>query len=297
MLKRRSFIKSGLTLAASSPLWLHAEDKKARNIKKALKYGMIKDGAAPEDKFRIAKEAGFDGVEPDSPFTTDQLKSFQTAVHNTGTLIPGTVFGGGHGSKLVDPDVSVRKTAVENFKLALAQTRDLGGTTVLMYPGIVNEQISYNSAYNRLIECNEQLLETAQTTGVKIALENVWNNLFTSPRDAASFVQHFNHDYLGWYLDIGNLVRYGWPEHWIEALGPKIFKLDIKEYSRKKQSEEGIWKGFNVELMEGDINWPSVMKALDEVPYRGGWMSAEVGGGNLERLTFISEKLNQIRKA
>ena len=142
MLKRRSFIKSGLTLAASSPLWLNAEDKKERNIKKALKYGMIKDGTAPEDKFRIAKEAGFDGVEPNSPFTADQLKNFQAATHNTGTLIPGTVFGGNHGTKLVDPDISVRKTAIENFKLALAQTRDLGGTTVLMYPGIVNEQIS-----------------------------------------------------------------------------------------------------------------------------------------------------------
>ena len=46
-------------------------------------------------------------------------------------------------------------------------------------------------------------------------------------------------------------MRYGWPEHWIEVLDKRIMKLDIKEYSRKKHFDEGAWKGFDVELLEG----------------------------------------------
>ena len=70
-------------------------------------------------------------------------------------------------------------------------------------------------------------------------------------------------------------------------------KLDIKEYSRKKQQEEGIWKGFEVELMEGDCNWPEVNKALAKIGYEG-WASAEVPGGGRERLQTISQKMDAI---
>ena len=99
---------------------------------------------------------------------------------------------------------------------------------------------------------------------------------------------------IGWYFDVGNIVRYGWPEHWIRILGDRILKLDIKEYSRKKQQDEGIWKGFDVKLNEGDCNWPEVMKALNEINYKGGWGSAEVPGGDRARLKDISERMDQI---
>ena len=70
-------------------------------------------------------------------------------------------------------------------------------------------------------------------------------------------------------------------------------KLDVKEYSRKKQQDEGIWKGFEVELMEGDCNWPEVNKALTSIGYSG-WASAEVPGGDRKRLRQISEKMDAI---
>ena len=89
------------------------------------------------------------------------------------------------------------------------------------------------------------------------------------------------------------MVRYGWPEHWITALGDRILKLDVKEYSRKKEQEEGTWKGFDVELMEGDCHWPAVNQALTSIGYSG-WASAEVPGGNRQRLRQISEKMDAI---
>jgi hexulose-6-phosphate isomerase len=99
---------------------------------------------------------------------------------------------------------------------------------------------------------------------------------------------------VGWYFDIGNIVRYGWPEQWIKILNKRILKIDIKEYSRKKQREEGIWAGFEVELGQGDCNWPLVMDALEKYDYKGGWGSAEVAGGDRKRLLEISEGMDLI---
>ena len=79
----------------------------------------------------------------------------------------------------------------------------------------------------------------------------------------------------------------------MRILGKRIVKLHIKEYSRTKCDHEGRWAGFNVELLEGDNDWPSIMKALDEVGYNT-WACAEVGGGGLDRLKDISQKMETI---
>ena len=97
-------------------------------------------------------------------------------------------------------------------------------------------------------------------------------------------------------MDIGNVVRYGWPSHWIKTLGHRILKVDIKDYSRQKQRDEGIWEGFKVGLGDGDADWPAVNKALQEVGYSG-WGSAEVAGGNRERLKEISDRMDRLYSA
>lgn len=171
-----------------------------------------------------------------------------------------------------------------------------GGTTVLLVPGVVNEGTSYKDAYERSQAEIRKLIPIAEKTGIKIALENVWNNFLISPVEAARYVDEINHPLVGWYFDVGNILRYGWPEHWIEALGKRIMKIDIKEFSRKKQQDEGLWKGFNVELLEGDCNWPVVNQALAKIGYSG-WASAEVPGGDRKRLEVISQKMDGIFKA
>ncbi|MFW5726810.1 MAG: sugar phosphate isomerase/epimerase family protein, partial [bacterium] len=163
----------------------------------------------------------------------------------------------------------------------------------LLVPGVVNAQTSYQDAYRRSQEEIKRVLPVAEETNVMIAFENVWNNFLLSPLEAARYVDDFRSDKVGWYFDVGNVVRYGWPEHWIQTLGDRIVKLDVKEYSRAKQQNEGIWKGFDVELMDGDCNWPEVNKALEKIGYEG-WASAEVKGGGRQRLADISKKMDAI---
>ena len=110
---------------------------------------------------------------------------------------------------------------------------------------------------------------------------------------AMRFVDEIGSPWVGWHLDLGNLITYGWPEHWVHILGPRVFNLHIKEYSRKKRDKEGPYKGFQVELGEGDNDWPATMKALDAIGYTG-FGILEVPGGDATRLKFLADRTDQI---
>ncbi len=262
-------------------------------IKKSLKYGMVKEKLSVLDKFRLLKDLGFDGVELDSPNNLNK-KEILEARDKTGLLIPGVINSKHWKYPLSSPDPKVREMCVESMKTALEDCRDYGGNTVLLVAGKVDETMSYDDAYNRTREEIKKLLPYAEKTGVKIAIENVWNNFLISPVEAAHYIDSFDHPMIGWYFDVGNIIRYGWPEQWIKILNKRILKLDIKEYSRKKQWDKGVGKGFDVELFEGDCNWPVVMDALEAIDYQGEWGSAEVPGGDRKRLEKISLLMDKI---
>ena len=282
---RKTFLQytaGAAATAALGPLATMASPTDDRPlIKKSLKYGMIKEELSIMDKFKLIKDLGFDGIELDSPNDLNE-KEILAARDKTGLKIPGTVNSYHWKKPLSDPDPAVRAECLESMKTALRKTKLYGGSTVLLVPGVVSEAVPYHEAYERSQAEIRKLLPVAEETGVKIALENVWNNFLLSPVEAARYVDEFDHPMIGWYFDVGNIIRYGWAEHWIRALGPRILKVDIKEYSRKKQQDEGIWKGFQVELTEGDCNWAEVNKAFKEVGYQG-WGSAEVPGGDRDR--------------
>ena len=160
-------------------------------------------------------------------------------------------------------------------------------------PAVVNANISYEDAWNRSTEEIRKVLPVAAELQVRIAVENVWNQFIMSPLEARRYVDDFQSPWVGWHLDIGNVITYGWPEQWIRIPGKRIQKLHIKEYSRKKRDAEGLWKGFDVELLEGDNNWPAVMAALDDIGYDG-WGIAEVAGGDEKRLAEVSKRMDKI---
>lgn len=294
LLPRRQFIPSALSFALASSWLGQAQAATRRPIKIAVKYGMITGGKTVLEKFEIAKEAGFEGIEPGSPLTEKELEEMKAAIQKSGIVVPGTVCAKG-GRQMGSSDEKLRQEGVELMKTSLRQTQSLGGSTVLMYPGTVDEKQRYAEVYENLLKSTREVLPVAEETGVKIALENVWNNLFLSPLDAVKFVDTIGSPYCGWFFDIGNVARYGWPEHWVRALGSKrIFKLDIKDYSTKKHLAEGPGAGFQCEIGEGDINFAAVMKALDEEGYNGGWISAEVKGGDVARLKDIVQRIQKV---
>lgn len=295
---RRAFIKTSsaaaLSLAVAPSLMSQPTNMATAQplIKKSLKFGMIKEDLSILDKFKLVKDLGFHGVELDSPNDLND-KEILKAKRKTGLEIPGVVNSRHWKAPLSHPDAAVRAECVESMKVALKSCKKYGGTTVLLVPGVVDEKVSYDEAYSRSQEEIRKLLPMAEKTGIKIAIENVWNNFLISPMEAARYIDEFDSEMIGWYFDVGNIIRYGWADQWVRILGKRIMKIDVKEYSRKKQKEEGIWAGFDVKLGQGDSDWASVNKALKEVGYQG-WGSAEVPGGDRKRLQEISENMDKV---
>ncbi|MEE2775365.1 MAG: sugar phosphate isomerase/epimerase family protein [Acidobacteriota bacterium] len=291
-LDRRRFLTLATASAAAAMAPVSTGAAPRDGMMKALKIGMIRVDGSVEDKFRAAAAAGFDGVELDSPNELDTAEVL-AARDATGLEIPGVVDSVHWRQHLSDPSPEVRAAGLAGLETALRDCKAYGGSTVLLVPAVVSKRVSYADAYRRSQAEIRKALPLAAELGIQIAIENVWNGFLLSPVEAARYVDEIESPQLGWYFDVGNIVNFGWPEHWIDTLGKRILKLDIKEYSREKRDAEGPRAGFDVKLLEGDCDWPSVMSALDRIGYRG-WGSAEVPGGGPDRLRDISSRMDRI---
>ena len=266
-----------------------------RDLKKGYMLNTFPGGATPVAKqFEMLKAAGFEGVEPRSHLNQDDVLRARDA---TGLEIP-SVTCGTHSRMLAQPNPADRQRGVDGIQQALRDAKRYGASSILVVPGIVSETISYRDNWDRTQAGIRECIPLAGELGVKMAIENVWNNFLLSPLEAARYVDEFKSAAVGFHLDLGNLMYLGWPEQWIAILGPRIAKIHVKEFSRKKMDEAGKRKGFDVEYLAGDNNWPAIMKALDAVGYRG-WAIVEpayrpTGIEPAVRLKTISEKLDQI---
>lgn len=269
--------------------------ERRRPIAYALKWGMVGGGGSVLERFRMLRELGYDGVELDSPSDLD-LGAVLAAKAETGLATDGLV-GSQHWSKpLSHPDAAVRDEGRRALEQGLKDAARLSARSLLVVPAVVGSGIPYRDAWERSSTEIRRLLPLATELGVEILFENVWNHFLLSPLEAARYVDQFESPLVGWHFDVGNVVNTGWPEHWIEVLGARIKKLDVKEYSREKRDQEGLWKGFEVEIGAGDCGWPEVGRALDALGYRG-FAAAEVPGGDRARLASILTRMHAALQA
>ncbi len=296
-INRRQFIAAGSALgiagvALASGITVPPIQPQNKRIRKALKFGMIGEGETMLEKFKLVKACAFDGIEMDSPGDWD-LAEVKAAMDATELIVPGVVLSSHWSKPFNHPDKTVREDAKSALETALNDCKALGGTSVLVVPAVVNESMPYEEAYTRSQHEIGQLIPLAEKLGIDIAFENVWNNFLLSPIEAARYVDEFQSPRVGWYFDIGNIVNYGYPEQWIDTLGPRIKKLDVKDYSRQKRNDEGLWKGFSVKIGDGDAGWERVCAALDRNAFSG-WATAEVGGGGAQRLADIANRMDRV---
>jgi len=293
---RRDFLKeTGLALVAASAVASAevraAEPAANRPIaKKALKLSMVKSGNSLLEKFQLVKAVGFDGIDMDGP--PQNHEEVLKARDESGLFIHGVVDNAHWSQPLSHPDPKVREAGLNGLLTAIRDAKAYGGDTVLLVPAVVNKEMSYADAYTRSQAEIRKALPLAKELGIKIAIENVWNMFLLSPLEMARYIDEFETPLIGSYFDVGNIVTYGWPEQWIQVLGKRIMKVDIKEYSRKKRDSEGPGAGFKVPIGEGDCDWPAVLKALSDIGYSG-WGTAEVSGGDRERLQDIADRMDR----
>jgi len=269
--------------------------KPRRPLQKAY-FGLTSTGGTLAEKMKVMKEAGFDGVQLNMPDKGLPVDKVQEALKESGLKLEGTCDSQHWRLHLSDPDASIRKAGLEALMESMRQCKALGGTSVLLVPGVVNERVSYDDCYKRSQEEIRKAVPLAKELGVKISIENVWNNFHLSPLEAARYVDEIESPMVGWHFDIGNVLKFGWPEQWIKVLGKRILKIHVKEFSTKLMNQKGPGAGFGVELLQGSNNWAAIMKALDEAGYTSpdNWATIEMGGGDANRMKVLSGQLDKI---
>ncbi|HBT51001.1 MAG TPA: xylulose 5-phosphate 3-epimerase [Petrotoga sp.] len=236
-------------------------------------------------KINIAKETGFDGIELSldeegeinlKSSEKDLLKIKQLA-KDYNIQIPSIASGLYWKYSLTSNDHSIRQKAKDIVKKQLEVASILGADTILVIPGIVGadfvpncEIVEYEVTYERALEAFLELKVDAEKFKVNIGLENVWNKFLLSPLEMRDFIDKVNSPYVGVYLDVGNVIYMGYPEHWVKILDKRIKKVHLKDFKRSI----GNLNGF-VDLLAGDVNFPKVIDNLESIGYDS-YLTAEM---------------------
>jgi hexulose-6-phosphate isomerase len=258
---------------------------------KSIMWGTVGLQGSVADLCKAIKAAGFDGIEPNSHLDRNEVLDAM----KTNGLKASSVCNAKHWELLMShPDVEVRRKGMEAMIVAMEDAKAYGADAVLLVPGRVDEKTSYEDCWKRSTECIRELTPIAEEMRIKICIENVWNNFLLSPVEMRMYLEQFDSAFVRMYFDCGNILVYGWPEHWITALGSLIGRIHIKEFSRQKADKEGRWAGFNVNLTEGDVRWKEVMSAIRS-HYTGGWLTTEQGSSKTAKeLEELSGRLDKI---
>ena len=262
-----------------------ATSPKKRRMRKAVMYATLGIKGTVGEKFQALKDAGFEGVEPMSHMNQEEvLKAFADSGLKAASVCCSTHWG----KPLSDPSAEVRAEGVAGMQQALRDAHVYGASSVLLVPGVARNGVTFDECWSRSILEIRKLIPLATELGVKIAIEDVWNDFITTPQQAAAYLDEIASEQVGWHFDIGNMIKYSPPETWIPVLGKRILKLHVKEYSKTKI--------FNVRLLEGDDNWPAIMKALDDVGYEGWGITEQPDSQtkDVESLKEFSSRLDRV---
>ena len=253
-------------------------------FKKAVLFGMLPAALSVPDRFKLAKDVGFDGVECSPTSDPAEIKAMRDAADKAGIAIHSLMFGGWQ-APFSTADPKIAEQGVKDLSAALKCAKEVGADGVLLVPGIVNGDTRYVDCYNRSQERIREVIPTAEKLGVRILVENVWNNFLLSPLEFARYIDEFKSPWVQSYFDVGNVIAFGWSEDWIRTLGHRIKKVHVKDFKRGPRQ----W----VNLMEGDVNWPEVRKSLLEVGYDG-YLTTELPGGDETYLRDLNTRLDKI---
>ncbi|GGB37457.1 TIM barrel protein [Virgibacillus dakarensis] len=219
---------------------------------------------------KAAKKAGFEGVElnlreMEGELTTEtsaaearrlvqlaehceiEIATLSTALLNTYPLSSG--------------DTRIREKGLDIGGQLIDFAAEMGAKIVQIVPGAAFAETPYQVSYELAVESLFQLGERAASSGVIIGIENVCNKFLPSPLEFVRFLDDVNHPCVKAYFDNGNALATGYPEHFVNLLKDRIVAVHVKDY----------WQaaGDFVSILEGNTNWPAVMCALDEIPFKG----------------------------
>jgi L-ribulose-5-phosphate 3-epimerase len=293
MMNRREFIKS-TSIVACGGSWIGCPASAAPAaqtpvaLRKGACIGVLPPASSLAERFQLARKAGFEGVEPNTLNTPEEVRQYKEAAATAGMAITSIMNSDHWKYPLSDSDPEVVKKCMDGIRTSMRNAQELNAGAVLLVPGIVTADVRYFDVYRRSQEKIRELLPLAKELGIIIAIENVGNRFLLSPLEFVRYIDEFDSPFVKAYFDIGNIVANGYPQDWIRTIGTRLVRVHIKRF------EPGVDhpKFDPADRRTQGINWVDVRKALAEIGYSG-WVTAEVKSGDENYLRDLSARMDK----
>ena len=285
---RRAFLESATALAAVAALRPRPATA-AGGMKKAVYVSMLPRELGYRDRFQMALDVGFEGIEVGTITDAAVAAEIKDASAETGLKIHSVMNAAHWKFPLSSAEPEVVAKSVAGMEASLRNAELWGADSVLLVPAVLDPETSYQDAWTRSqAVIKERILPLAQELKVVVGIEEVWNKFLLSPLEMARYVDEFASPYVRAYLDVGNMLFYGYPQDWARTLGPRISRVHIKDFKLERSKGKFEWTNIG----EGDVDWPEVRKALGEVGYDG-WVTTEIRGGDAAYLKDVVARVDR----
>jgi hexulose-6-phosphate isomerase len=256
-------------------------------IKKGVLLDMLPASLSYADRFKMARDVGFEVVQAPTTPEEDKAEEIKKAADAAGIRIDSVMNMDHWKYPLSSDDAAVVEKSLTGMRTSLHNAKLWGSDAVLLVPAVVNPQTSYHDAWTRSQTQIRTLIPLAEELKVTIAIEEVWNKFLLSPLEMVTYINEFQSPWIKAWFDVGNVMFYGYPQDWIRTLGKTIAKVHIKDF---KRSTDGFaW----VNLGDGDVDWAAVRQAFGEIGYSGSAI-VELKGGDEAYLRDVSQRLDRL---
>ncbi len=287
-INRRAFLETAAAvsvLAAVRPRPAAA----AGQVRKAVLLSMLPKELAFRERFQLARDVGFEGIEIGTVTDAKEADAIKDASVKTGLLIHSVMNAEHWRSPLSSAEPEVVAKSVAGMETSLRNAKLWGAGVVLLVPAVVNPETGYQDAWTRSQKViRERILPLATELQVIVGIEEVWNKFLLSPLELNKYVDEFQSPWVRAYVDVGNMVFYGYPQDWIRTVGKRTVRVHLKDFQLDRPNGKFAWKN----LGEGDIDWPEVRKALADIGYES-WATVEIQGGDAAYLKDVSARFDR----
>src|ERR1017187_551387 len=260
---RRDFLKVSMGAVCAAPMasgrpaadsMVAGPGRAEGRMKKAVQIDMLPKTLSYSDRFKLARDVGFEGIEGQTVEDPKVAEEIKKASEDAGLPIHSVMNMAHWKYPLSSRDPAVVKKSLEGMTTSLRNARLWGAETVLLVPGVLDADTSYQDAWTRSQANIRTLIPLAQELKVVIAIEEVWNKFLLSPLEMAKYVDEFKSPWIKSYFDVGNVVLYGFPQDWIHTLGKRFVKVHLKDFKVLTHGFSPFETRF-VNLGDGDIDW------------------------------------------
>jgi len=256
-------------------------------IKKGLVFDMLPEKLSYGDRFKLARDVGFEVVQVPTEPDAGKAEEIKKAADSAGIRIDSVMNMDHWKYPLSSSDRAAVEKSLAGMRTSLHNAKLWRADVVLLVPAVVDAKTSYRDAWARSQKEIRTLIPLAEELKVVIGIEEVWNRFLLSPLEMAKYIDEFQSPWIKAWFDVGNVVLYGYPQDWIHTLGRRIVKVHLKDFKRK---EDGYaW----VNLGDGDVDWGAVRQAFTDVGYSGS-VIAELEGGDETYLRDVSGRIDRL---